>query len=130
MYTFLNSHGKKCYEGEPISAVRFASIMKRMCGMVEARATVIGYTQRGANPTAKDSAFAFEAGNMAVQLLRDGVSNQVIGLRNGRVFYMPISQALTSERAFNASCTILSTPCDNPCNITNGERTNNPCSRS
>lgn len=101
MYTFLNSHGKKCYEGEPISAVRFASIMKRMCGMVEARATVIGYTQRGANPTAKDSAFAFEAGNMAVQLLRDGVSNQVIGLRNGRVFYMPISQALTSERAFN-----------------------------
>ena len=100
MYTFLNSHGKKCYEGEPISAVRFASIMKRMCGMAEARATVIGYTQRGAEPVAKDSAFAFEAGNLAVRLLRDGVSNQVIGVRQGRVFYMPIAEALQAKREF------------------------------
>ncbi|MBQ9324361.1 MAG: ATP-dependent 6-phosphofructokinase [Clostridia bacterium] len=101
MYTFLNSHGKKCYEGEPISAVRFASIMKRMCNMVEARATVIGYTQRGAEPTARDSAFAFEAGNLAVRLLRDGISNQVIGVRNGKVFYQSIDEALRAEREFN-----------------------------
>lgn len=103
MYTFLNSHGKKCYEGEPISAERFASIMKRMCGMVEARATVIGYTQRGAEPTARDSAFAFEAGNLAVRLLRDGISNQVIGVRQGKVFYMAIDEALKAERTFNTS---------------------------
>ena len=100
MYTFLNEHGKKCYEGEPISAVRFASIMKRMCGMVEARATVVGYTQRGAEPVAKDSAFAFEAGNLAVRLLRDGVSNQVIGVKQGQVFYMPIEDALKVEKHF------------------------------
>ena len=100
MYNFLNSHGKKCFEAEPISAVRFASIMKRMCGMVEARATVIGYTQRGAEPVAKDSAFAFEAGNLAVRLLRDGVSNQVIGVQQGRVFYMPIEEALRAHRDF------------------------------
>ena len=100
MYTFLNEHGKKCYEGEPISAVRFASIMKRMCGMVEARATVVGYTQRGAEPVATDSAFAFEAGNLAVRLLRDGISNQVIGTRQGKVFYMPIADALKAERPF------------------------------
>ncbi len=103
MYTFLNSHGKKCYEGEPISAERFASILKRMCGMVEARATVIGYTQRGAEPTARDSAFAFEAGNLAVRLLRDGISNQVIGVRQGKVFYMAIDEALKAERTFNTS---------------------------
>ena len=100
MYTFLNEHGKKCFEGEPISAVRFASIMKRMCGMVEARATVVGYTQRGAEPVAKDSAFAFEAGNLAVRLLRDGISNQVIGTRQGKVFYMPIADALKAQRPF------------------------------
>ena len=101
MYTFLNSHGKRCYEGEPISANRFASIMKRMCGNVEVRSTVIGYTQRGAEPTARDSAFAFEAGNMAVRLLRDGISNQVIGMREGKVFYMSIDTALKEERVFN-----------------------------
>ena len=101
LYNFLNSRGKKCYEGEPMSAIRLASVMKRMCGMVEARSTVIGYTQRGANPTARDSAFAFEAGHMAVSLLREGVSNQVIGRSRGRVFHMGIADALRAERYFN-----------------------------
>ena len=99
-YTFLNSHGKECYPGEPISANRFASVMKRMCGMVEVRYTVVGYTQRGAMPCAKDSGFAFEAGNLAVRLLRDGVSNQVIGVKQGQVFYMPIEDALKVEKHF------------------------------
>ena len=89
-----------CVDGEPISAERFASIMKRMCGMVEARSTVVGYTQRGALPVAKDSAFAFEAGNLAVRLLRDGISNQVIGVRQGKVFNMPIVDALKVEKHF------------------------------
>ena len=101
LYGFLTSRGKPCYEGEPMSAVRFASVMKRMCGMVEARATVIGYTQRGAEPTARDSAFAFEAGNLAVRLLRDGIANQVIGMQNGQVTYMPMDEALSYERHFN-----------------------------
>ncbi len=101
LYGYLTSHGKPCYEGEPMTAVRFASVMKRMCGMVEARATVIGYIQRGAEPTARDSAFAFEAGNLAVKLLRDGISNQVIGMQKGRVMYMPIDEALKYERHFN-----------------------------
>ena len=100
MYGFLTSHGKQCFEGEPMSAMRFASIMKRMCGMVEARSTVVGYTQRGALPVAKDSAFAFEAGNLAVRLLRDGISNQVIGVRQGKVFNMPILDALKVEKHF------------------------------
>ncbi len=101
MYGFLTSHGKPCYEGEPMTAVRFASVMKRMCGMVEARASVIGYLQRGAEPTARDSAFAFEAGNLAVRLLRDGISNQVIGMQKGRVMYMPIDEALKCKKRFN-----------------------------
>ena len=100
MYGFLTSHGKQCFEGEPMSAVRFASTMKRMCGMIEVRATVVGYTQRGALPVAKDSAFAYEAGNLAVRLLRDGVSNQVIGVREGKVFYMPIDDALKEKKNF------------------------------
>ena len=62
--------------------------------------TVVGYPQRGALPVAKDSAFAFEAGNLAVRLLRDGISNQVIGVRQGKVFNMPIVDALKVEKHF------------------------------
>ncbi|NLV57823.1 MAG: ATP-dependent 6-phosphofructokinase [Clostridiales bacterium] len=98
---FLNENGKKVYEGEPITAERLASILKRKCGGVEVRATVIGYTQRGAIPTAYDSAFAFEAGNMAVRLLNRGMINQAVGVRHGRVFSMPIADALNMQKHFD-----------------------------
>jgi 6-phosphofructokinase 1 len=101
LYGFLTANGKKCYEGEPMSANRLASVLKRMCDGAEVRSTVIGYTQRGAEPTARDSAFAFEAGNLAVRLLRDGISNQVIGMQMGRVMYMPIMEALQYRNIFN-----------------------------
>ena len=101
VYTFLTSHGKQCYKDEGISAIRLASILKRKCGMVEARATVLGYTQRGHQPSAYDSAFAFEAGHLAVKLLVNNISDQVVGIRDGRIFHMPIAEALACKRPFN-----------------------------
>ena len=98
---FLNDNGKVVYPGEPINAERLASILKRKCGGIEARATVIGYTQRGAQPTAQDSAFAFEAGHLAVQLLNRGITNQAIGIRHGRVFNMPFADALMMKKHFD-----------------------------
>lgn len=101
VYGFLISRGKECYPGEPISAVRLASILKRMCGGVEARATVLGYTQRGKQPSSYDSSFAFEAGNQAVKLLKNGIGNQVVGTNKDGVFHMPIAEALAMTRVFN-----------------------------
>ena len=98
---FLNDNGKTVYPGEPISAQYLASILKRKCGGAEVRSTVIGYTQRGAQPTAQDSAFAFEAGHQAVQLLNRGIANQAIGIRHGRVFNMPIIDALSMKKTFD-----------------------------
>lgn len=98
---FLNDNGKTVYPGEPISAEYLASILKRKCNGAEVRSTVIGYTQRGAQPTAQDSAFAFEAGYLAVQLLNRGIANQAIGIRHGRVFNMPIADALSMKKNFD-----------------------------
>ena len=67
----------------------------------EARPTVLGYTQRGRTPSAYDAWFAFEAGNLAVNLLRNGIGNQVIGIKDGRVYYLPIMMALQQKREFN-----------------------------
>ena len=101
VYHYLLPFGKQGYPEEPMSASLLASVLKRKCGMVEARATVIGYTQRGCTPTMRDSAFAFESGAMAIDLLRHGQSNQVIGVKNGRTFHMPIAKALSTTRRFN-----------------------------
>lgn len=101
VYKFLHPYGKEVFPGEPMTAIRFASVLKRKCGMVEARHTTIGYTQRGCSPTARDSMFAFEAGALAVHLLHNGISNQVIGVKNGRTFHMPIDKALATKKHFN-----------------------------
>ena len=101
VYKFLKPYGKQVFEGEPMTANRLASVLKRKCGMVEVRSTVVGYTQRGWPPTSRDFSFAFEAGNMAVQLLAHGTSNEAIGIRNGRTFHMPMEKAIRTRKPFN-----------------------------
>ena len=101
-YKFLVAHKEeRVYEGEPMTSAKLAKVLKYKCGNAEVRATVLGYTQRGATPTARDSCFAFESGDLAVNLLRNGVSNVVIGVKNGRTFHMPIEKALKAKRPFN-----------------------------
>ena len=97
---FLRDNGKTVHEGEELDADRLAQLLKYKCDGVEARATVIGYTQRGAQPTAYDSALAFQCGHLAVQLLNKGITNQCIGVRHGEVFNMPIDEALVMKRPF------------------------------
>ena len=38
-----------------------------------------------------------------MNLLRNGIGNQVIGIKDGRVYYMPIVEALQMKREFNLS---------------------------
>ena len=100
---FLTERGvKHVYPDTPINSEYLALILKHKC-RAEARATVLGYTQRGRHPSAYDSWFAFEAGTLAVNLLRNGIGNQVIGIKDGRVFYMPIDMALQQKREFDLS---------------------------
>ena len=106
VYEFLRPYGKLVFKGEPMTAERFASVLKRKCKMPdgsfpEVRSTVVGYTQRGARPTARDAAFAFEAGVRAVDLLNRGIGNRVIGRKNGKVFDEDIDKALRARRPFD-----------------------------
>lgn len=108
VYKFLKPYGKEVFEGEPMTAYRFASVLKRKTTMPdgsfpEVRHTVIGYTQRGAQPTARDATFAFESGVLAVNLLQHGVSNRVIGMKHGKVYHEDIEKALKARRPFNRS---------------------------
>ncbi|MBR5547473.1 MAG: ATP-dependent 6-phosphofructokinase [Clostridia bacterium] len=97
---YMATYDPDIQDHSKINAERLASMIEHMSGC-ETRATVVGYTQRGALPTAKDSAFAFEAGHLAVQLLNRGITNQAIGIRHGRVFHMPIGDALMMKRHFD-----------------------------
>ncbi|HHX21785.1 MAG TPA: ATP-dependent 6-phosphofructokinase [Clostridiales bacterium] len=99
-YGYLKDYTHKVYPGQPMDIWLFARVL-RYKTKSEVRGNVIGYTQRGHQPSARDAAFAFEAGVTAVRLLRQGQTNRVIGTRNGRVFDMDIDVALTMKPYFN-----------------------------
>ena len=96
----LKEHNLIVHDDDKFSTRFFTRTLRCLTGC-EARTTILGYTQRGRQPSAYDSWFAFEAGNLAVNLLRNGIGNQVIGIRDGRVFYLPIQMALKEKREFN-----------------------------
>lgn len=100
VYKFFTEHKVDCWEREQMNTENLTKILKMMTG-AEVRHTVLGYIQRGVDPVPADSAFAFEAGHLAVDLLAKGIGNQAIGVKNGRVFYMPFDEALKQERPFN-----------------------------
>ncbi|MBE5787306.1 MAG: ATP-dependent 6-phosphofructokinase [Clostridiales bacterium] len=101
VYKFLKPHGVQVFPGEPMTTERLTQILKYKCNGAEFRHTVVGYTQRGLAPTARDSIFAFEAGALAINLLHKGISNQAIGMKNGKIFHMPMADALAVKRHFN-----------------------------
>lgn len=102
-YRFLKPlGGKPVFDGQPMDSILLARTLEaKTNGKAEVRATVIGYTQRGSQPSSRDAAFAFEAGVIAVNLLRHGESNRAIGVHNGKVFHMDIDSALQIKPSFN-----------------------------
>lgn len=68
---------------------------------IETRATVLGHIQRGGSPSAFDRILASRMGNRAVELLMDGKSSRVVGIRDGKIIDDDIEEALTIERKFD-----------------------------
>ena len=68
---------------------------------IETRATVLGYIQRGGSPSAFDRILASRMGSKAVEVLREGKSARVIGIKNNKIMDMDIKEALNIEKVFD-----------------------------
>ena len=65
---------------------------------METRATILGYMQRGGNPTCRDRVYATMMGSMAVDLLCQGKSNRVVGYKDGEFKDFDIDEALAMKK--------------------------------
>ncbi|ADK13407.1 MULTISPECIES: 6-phosphofructokinase [Clostridium] len=68
---------------------------------IETRATKLGHIQRGGSPTCSDRILASRFGYRAVELLEQGKSSRVVGIRNGKVVDLDIDEALSEPRRFD-----------------------------
>lgn len=68
---------------------------------IETRATILGYMQRGGNPTAMDRYYASIMGALAVDVMIQGRTNRVIGYKNGQFVDVDIEEALKMQKSID-----------------------------
>ncbi len=68
---------------------------------IETRATILGYMQRGGNPTCRDRYFASIMGSYAVDILLEGKSNRVVAYKNGGFVDYDIDEALSMQKSID-----------------------------
>lgn len=68
---------------------------------IETRATILGYLQRGGNPTCKDRYYASIMGAYAADILCAGKSNRVVAYKHGEFVDYDIEEALNMQKGID-----------------------------
>lgn len=68
---------------------------------LETRATILGYMQRGGNPTAMDRYYASIMGAYAVDIMLKGKTNRVVGYKEGTFVDFDIEDALGMNKSID-----------------------------
>lgn len=68
---------------------------------IETRATILGYLQRGGNPTCKDRFYASIMGAYAADILCGGKSNRVVAYKHGSFVDYDIEEALNMKKGID-----------------------------
>ena len=66
---------------------------------IDTRGTCLGHIQRGGSPTVRDRIAATRMGYHAVQILKKGIGNRVVGEKNGVTYDMDIQEALAMKKS-------------------------------
>lgn len=94
-------------EGVKVSSEEIATIIQQRTGM-ETKVVVLGYTQRGGSPTARDRMLASRMGYRAVELLLGDSTSRAIGIRGAEIIDVDLEEALSMNQCHDNSIMELS----------------------
>ena len=89
------SESKKC------GALYYADRVRNEFPQYYVRVSILGHLQRGGRPTAHDRILASRTGVGAIDAIMQGQRNVMIGVRNNEVVYVPLSEAIRSDKPFD-----------------------------
>jgi 6-phosphofructokinase 1 len=95
-------------EGIPISSEELARTIEERTG-ADTKLVVLGYVQRGGSPTARDRILASLMGNRAIELLKGGMINRLVGVQGSEILDFDIEEGLKAERVFDEKTMQLAT---------------------
>ena len=88
-------------ESPKCGAIYYADRVKKEFPQFDVRISILGHLQRGGRPTARDRIVASCTGVGAIEAIMQGQRNIMVGVRNNEVVYVPLSEAIRSDKPFD-----------------------------
>ena len=88
-------------ESPKCGALYYADRVKKEFPQFDVRVSILGHLQRGGRPTAHDRILASRTGVGAIEAIVQGQRNIMVGVRNNEVVYVPLSEAIRSDKPFD-----------------------------
>lgn len=79
-------------------AFEVVDLIKEVDPSIDPRVTVIGHLQRGGSPNCVDRVLASRLGYAAVEGIRKGKGNVMVGLIDNKIAYTPFEDAITKQK--------------------------------
>ena len=79
-------------------AMHYAERVRKEYPEYDVRVTILGHLQRGGRPSAYDRILASRLGVAAVEALKEGQRNIMVGIKNDQVVYVPIAKAVKIDK--------------------------------
>ena len=88
-------------ESPKCGALYYADRVRKEFPNFDVRVTILGHLQRGGRPTAHDRILASRTGVGAIEAIMQGQRNIMVGVRNNEVVYVPLVEAIRSDKPFD-----------------------------
>ena len=85
-------------ESPKCGALYYADRVKKEFPNFDVRVSILGHLQRGGRPTAHDRILASRTGVGAIEAILQGQRNIMIGVRNNEIVYVPLSEAIRTDK--------------------------------
>ena len=79
----------------------YEKLLKAHFPELDIKSSVLGHLQRGGSPTAEDRYLGTTMGAYAVNLLKNGIGNRIIGIKNNKIYDIDIIEGVNMKRTFN-----------------------------
>ncbi len=88
-------------ESPKCGAIYYANRVKKEFPQYDVKISILGHLQRGGRPSARDRILACRTGVGAVEAIMQGQRNVMVGIRNGEIVYVPLSEAIRSDKSLD-----------------------------
>jgi len=88
-------------ESPKCGALYYADRVKKEFPEFDVRVSILGHLQRGGTPTARDRILASRTGVGAIEAIKQGQRNVMVGVRNNEVVYVPFSECIRTDKPFD-----------------------------